>query len=39
MIAVAVYHETKVYAARDNPPIGCQLTGGQWNPLTGWNCS
>lgn len=31
-------HEMSVLMSRGNPPVSCQLAGGQWNVLTGWHC-
>lgn len=38
LIALGIWHELNVFASRGNPPVSCQLLGGQWNMFTGWHC-
>ena len=40
-IALALGIAVKISAseqAKDNPPVACQILGGQWNIWNGWEC-
>lgn len=32
------WHVVPALAAKDSPPIACQLSGGQWSLWSGWSC-
>lgn len=38
LLALGLWHEIGVFASKGNPPVSCQLAGGQWNVFTGWQC-
>jgi hypothetical protein len=32
------WHVVPALAAKDNPPLACQLAGGHWSIWSGWQC-
>lgn len=38
LVALGVAKLSSNMYNRDNPPVSCQLLGGNWSPLTGWRC-
>lgn len=38
LAALGIVHEVSVFSSKNNPPVSCQILGGEWNPLTGWRC-
>ena len=38
LVSLGIWHEISIFGTRNNPPVSCQLLGGQWNMFTGWQC-
>jgi hypothetical protein len=39
LIALFVaWHVVPALVVKDDPPLACQLDGGQWSIWTGWTC-
>lgn len=34
----AAWHVIPALAAKDSPPLACQLAGGTWSLWSGWSC-